>query len=261
MEAYPQEFDKQKYIDWHNKNIEPGKDLLSELGVLLKALKNEQRERLTKLAELLSRMHSFHLLAKKVQKEDISDSDTEIQLEECLRTDEKYENLYKSIDSIIDKLWRKNKERTSGQYITIDNIKTEIGDLIRTSLITSTFSYAESFTNSIGSWREIIKEIQLNEQDYSDISSIEAQEEAKMQNGYFAYHLDVLYKDGLRVEIQVYSRLSEIWRHLSHKLYDKVRLGEDVDWGHGTAASRLVSLGHLLHLAECEVEYLKSAIK
>lgn len=260
METYPQEFNKQTYIDWHNKHISPGQNLVSELNTLLEELQEGQRERLTKLAELLSRIHSFHLLSKKAQKEDISDSDTEIQLEESLRT-EKYENLFKSIDSIIDKLWRKNKDREVGQYITTENIKNEIGDLIRTSLITSTFSYAESFTNTIGIWREIINELQLNEKDYSDISAIEAQEEAKMQNGYFAYHLDVIYEDGIRVEIQVYSRLSEIWRHLSHKLYEKVRLGEDVAWGHGTAASRLVSLGHLLHLAECEVEYLKSEMK
>jgi ppGpp synthetase/RelA/SpoT-type nucleotidyltranferase len=108
---------------------------------------------------------------------------------------------------------------------------------------------------------DIIEQANIDNADFQDIQKISPKEEAKMANGYFAYHVDVLYKDGLRIEIQIFSKMSEIWRHLSHKLYEKVRLGEDVKWGHGTAASRLVSLGHLLHLAECEVEFLKSSMQ
>ena len=140
-------------------------------------------------------------------------------------------------------------------------MKTEIGDLVRTSIVTSTFAYAESFSSAMVYWKDIAEQAKINPLDYQDIKTISTKEEAKMANGYFAHHIDVLYADGLRVEIQIYSKMSEIWRHLSHKLYEKSRIGENVKWGHGTAASRLVSLGHLLHLAECEVEYLKTSME
>ncbi len=256
MDNYPEEYSKEAYITWHVQHVEPDIDLQVELTKIMDELKESSKERLSNLADLLYRIHSFHLLAKKTGKEDISDSDTDIQLTEAIQT-EAYENLFKSVDSLIDKLWRKNKTRNEDTYITTKNIKHEIGDLVRSSVVTSTFSYAEHLATAIGLWKELIKELEVKEDDYSDIDCIMSQEEAKMENGYFAYHLDIRYKDDLRVEIQIYSKLSEIWRHLSHKLYEKIRLGEDVMWGHGAAASRLVSLGHLLHLAECEVQYLK----
>ncbi|WP_312165408.1 hypothetical protein [Massilia timonae] len=259
MGSFPKVYNRDTYIDWHNRNIEPSKDIIVEIDKLLISLKDEQKTRLENLAQLLSRIDSFNLLSRRSQKKDISDSQTDILLEKALRP-EGYDLLFKSSDSILDKLWRKNKERTPSNYVTSENIKNEIGDLIRTSVVTSTFEYAEQFANSVLIWESLIKEFNLDQAAYADIEKIESQEEAKMQNGYFAYHLNIRYSDGIRIEVQIYSRLSQIWRHLSHRLYERVRLGNDVSWGHGTAASRLVSLGHLLHLAECEVEYLKETM-
>jgi ppGpp synthetase/RelA/SpoT-type nucleotidyltranferase len=260
MSAIPEAFSKQAYLKWHNTVVEPESDLETEISSTMKLLKAESSERLAKLANLLSRLSSFQLLSKKMNNEDVSDAHTEIQLMSFVQSPG-YDNLFKSTESIIDKFWRKNRLAVAGTYVTSKNIKSEIGDLVRTSVVTSTFSYAENFSRSIIYWRDVVKELGINEVDYEDVVSISQKEEAKMGNGYFAHHVDVLYSDGLRVEIQIYSKMSEIWRHLSHKLYEKVRLGEDVTWGHGTAASRLVSLGHLLHLAECEVEYLKGSIQ
>ncbi|EHU1702625.1 hypothetical protein A1Z17_RS03335 [Acinetobacter baumannii] len=260
MDKFPQEFAKATYIAWHNNHIEPGKDLVVEIDRILSSLKKTENFRLNNLAELLSRLDSFNLLALRVAQQDISDASTEILLEEGLRP-EKYNTLFKSPDSIIEKLWRKNKIRTADNFITSENIITEIGDLIRTSVITSTFEYAKKYADSILVWKELIPNLPgLEVSNFSDIEKIESQQEVKMQNGYFAYHIDIHYKDGIRIEVQIFSRLSQIWRHLSHKLYEKERVGEKAEWGHGSVASRLVSLGHLLHLAECEVEYLKKTM-
>ncbi|MCF3126353.1 hypothetical protein LRQ09_03040 [Acinetobacter soli] len=258
MSEYPQEYNQAQYIKWHEQYIEKDISLENEIDNILLNLKEQNKDRLAKLAELLSRTHSFLLLASRMKKEDVSDCNTEIQLQENLH--QNYDLLFKSKESILDKMWRKNKDRKQGNEITTTNIKDEMGDLIRSSIVTSTFAYADNLASSIGLWEELIDTLQLNKDHYQDLLSIDTQHEAKMDKGYFAYHLDVRYKDGLRVEIQIYSKLSQVWRSLSHKLYEKVRLGEDVKWGHGAAASRLVSLGHLLHLAECEVQHLKSTI-
>lgn len=258
MSGYPQEYSKVQYIKWHEQNIEKDISLESEIDNILIKLKEQNKDRLVKLAELLSRTHSFLLLASRMKKEDISDCNTEIQLQENLH--QNYDLLFKSKESILDKMWRKNKEREMGDEITTKNIKDEMGDLIRSSIVTSTFAYADNLASSISLWKDLIDELKLDKNDYKDLVSIDTQQEAKMDKGYFAYHLDVRYSDGLRIEIQIYSKLSQIWRNLSHKLYEKIRLGEDVKWAHGAAAARLVSLGHLLHLAECEVQHLKQNI-
>ncbi|MFX5626998.1 hypothetical protein ABTD72_01850 [Acinetobacter baumannii] len=260
MHNIPQEFTKANYVAWHNSCIEPGKDLIFEINKLLDLLKERENNRLKNLAELLTRLDSFNLLALRAHQQDISDASTEILLEESLRP-EKYNQLFKSPDSIIEKLWRKNKSRSPGNFITTENLTSEIGDLIRTSVITSTFEYAKRYAETILIWKDLIPNLPgLEFSNFSDIEKIESQQEVKMQNGYFAYHIDIFYNDGIRIEVQIFSRLSQIWRHLSHKLYEKERVGEKAQWGHGSVASRLVSLGHLLHLAECEVEYLKKTM-
>ncbi|HIF5688375.1 hypothetical protein [Vibrio parahaemolyticus] len=258
MDNYPKEYSLASYSNWHDENLEKGKLIVEEVDSLLDELKSNNRDRLLKLADLLSRIHSFHLLASRVKGEDVSDCETEIQLQD--RLNQNYDSLFKTRDSVLDKLWRKNKKLRHEERITSETLKENFGDLVRTSIVTSTFTYAENLASSISLWRDLINELQIDASDYNDIESIDTQQEAKMDNGYFAYHLDVRYKDGLRVEVQIYSKLSEVWRHISHKLYEKIRLGEEVNWGHGAAASRIVSLGHLLHLAECEVQHLKSTI-
>jgi ppGpp synthetase/RelA/SpoT-type nucleotidyltranferase len=260
MNGIPEVYNKQTYLQWHNTVVEQGGDLEREINSTMAKVKAEGKERLSKLANILSQLNSFQLLMKKTNNEDISDADTDIQLTTAIHS-VGYESLFKSTESIIDKFWRKNKQLAPEKYVTSKNMKAEIGDLVRTSIVTSTFAYAESFSSAMVYWSEIAQQAKIDPGDYHDIQKISPKEEAKMANGYFAHHVDVLYTDGLRVEIQIYSKMSEIWRHLSHKLYEKVRLGDDVKWGHGTAASRLVSLGHLLHLAECEVEYLKTSIE
>ncbi|HCD2293916.1 TPA: hypothetical protein NBK09_005315, partial [Klebsiella pneumoniae] len=120
---------------------------------------------------------------------------------------------------------------------------------------------ANDFSKALPNWKQKFQLNGIALDDFSNIREIKVEQEAKMASGYFAYHADVIYNDGIHVEIQIYSQLNEVWRGLSHKLYEKTRLQQDVEYGHGTSASRLVSLGHLLHLAECEAERLQSDLE
>lgn len=82
-----------------------------------------------------------------------------------------------------------------------------------------------------------------------------------MASGYFAYHGLIKFKSGLLVELQIYSSLTNNWRKLSHKLYEKVRLNPKKNIDFGTSEARLISLGHLFHLVECELKRLEEEIK
>jgi ppGpp synthetase/RelA/SpoT-type nucleotidyltranferase len=85
--------------------------------------------------------------------------------------------------------------------------------------------------------------------------------EMKMASGYFAYHGLVCFKSGFIVEVQIYSALMSEWRKLSHLLYERVRLEPIAQYEFGSPESRLVSLGHALHLAECEIMRLHQEIE
>ncbi|MGQ4498932.1 hypothetical protein ACUIA4_10175 [Vibrio parahaemolyticus] len=149
------------------------------------------------------------------------------------------------------------KTTNRGEYICLGNIQEEIKDLVRSSVVVSSQSYARDFSQAVKDWKRKFEINDIPLENYSDIREIIVEQEAKMASGYFAYHVDVVYNDGMHIEIQIYSQLNEVWRKLSHKLYEKTRLSENIEYGHGTSASRLVSLGHLLHLAECEAERLQ----
>ena len=197
--------------------------------------------------------------SKKTNNEDTSSLHCEILLEQQLESD--YNSIFKSTDSIIDKLWRKNKDESPDSYITTENFNYRIKDLIRSSVIVSTQSYAKDLSTALSDWKNKLEINDISTGEYNDIFEIVVEHEAKMASGYFAYHIDVVYDDNTHIELQIYSQLNNVWRNLSHKLYEKTRLNQDVTHGHGTVASRLVSLGHLLHLAECEAERLRSDLQ
>lgn len=253
----PRPYDFARYVEWHNQHVEPGINLINELQLLMESLK-QNKDRFEKLAQLLDHLHTVLLRAKQTADHDTSSYKCEILLSTQVRT-EKYDDVFKSINSIVDKLWRKNND--TSEYVKTTNIKQNIKDLARSSVILSTHNFANDFSKALPNWRQKFQINQIPLEDYNDISEIKVEQEAKMASGYFAYHADVIYTDGFHVEIQIYSQLNEVWRGLSHKLYEKTRLLQDVEYGHGTSASRLVSLGHLLHLAECEAERLQRELE
>ena len=251
----PYNFDQ--YVAWHNQIVEPDMNIIDELTILMNSLK-QNRDRFEKLAQLLDHLNTVLLRAKRTADVDVSSYKCEILLDTQLSTG-KYDDIFKSTTSIIDKLWRKNRNTTN--YVKTTNIKENIKDLARSSVILSTHKFANDFSKALPNWREKLGWNHVALDDFSNIIEIKVEQEAKMASGYFAYHADVIYDDGFHVEIQIYSQLNEVWRGLSHKLYEKTRLQQDVEYGHGTSASRLVSLGHLLHLAECEAERLQKELE
>jgi len=166
-----------------------------------------------------------------------------------------YDLLFKSSDSILEKLWRKNLRRSSN-YASLSNLQLEITDLLRTSVVAPTLGHAHLFAERLESWLEIVDASDI-ETYLDEIDRVEVDMEAKLASGYFAYHIIVRVKSGLCIEVQIYSQLSEAWRSISHKLYETKRLKEEsLTTRAGSAEARLVSLGHLLHLAECELDRL-----
>jgi ppGpp synthetase/RelA/SpoT-type nucleotidyltranferase len=96
---------------------------------------------------------------------------------------------------------------------------------------------------------------------FSLIQDIRIDEEAKPSSGYFAYHCQVTLDGGNTVEVQIYSSISEAWRSISHRLYEKSRIGVSPYLAPGSSEARLISLGHLLHLAENELDRLMREIQ
>lgn len=254
---YPKNYDQKQYIKWHEATIKEDINLVDKLTKIREDLKTN-KDRLITLSELLNTLNTLLIRAKGTNGQDISMLDYKIMLGEQLHN-EQYDNIFKSVDSIINKLWRKNRDTLD--YTKTENIYSRIKDLARSSIIVSSSGYITDFSNILKGWKHILEINDKLSDDYNDINEIFVEEEAKMDSGYFAYHADIVYKDGNHIEIQIYTQLNEVWRKLSHRLYEKTRLNEGVNYGHGMSASRLVSLGHLLHLAECEAERLQKDLK
>ena len=96
---------------------------------------------------------------------------------------------------------------------------------------------------------------------FLQIKDIRVDEEAKAASGYFAYHSLVEFDDGNKAEVQLYSSISQAWRSVSHRLYERSRIAGIPYLAPGTSEARLISLGHLLHLAENELDRLMQEIQ
>ena len=256
---YPEKYNKEQYIAWHEKMYPEDKNLLEKIEQFRESLKIELKVDLEFIAELLYYLVPAYKKEYKIHFN--SEFEFSIALKTALSdtTGKNYELIFKSTDSIINKLWRKNKSLPA---VNLNNLKTEITDLVRTEITCSTLA-ACSFISK----RLSLENINLPE-DYhlkkkldEKVESIVFEPEMKMASGYFAYHGLVIFKTGIAIEIQIYSSLMLNWRKLSHKLYEKIRLEPIEKHDYGTSESRLISLGHLLHLAECEVERLEKEIK
>lgn len=254
MKNFPEKFDKAEYISWHEEAFPEDSSL--ELKI------DEYRDELKKDYEPL--LFVFKLISRQIRnlKGEFGLQNSYEYTYEFPPIDESFspdnanwDMLYKSSDSIINKLWRLNK---SGSKISLKNVSEQITDLIRTEIIVSNMAGCKFLAERLN-----IKHIKLEEGGDFDIQmkkyvdDISFEPEMKMHSGYFAYHGIVKLKSGISMEIQIYSKLMSNWRKISHKFYEKVRVEPIEKYEFGTPESRLISLGHLLHLAECEVERLE----
>ncbi|WP_440877676.1 hypothetical protein [Vibrio natriegens] len=247
---------KSTYLDWHKERVDTDVDLEKEIDDFRQSLKDNSSNELNSLVQLLSQIQSRTEPECKLQSGGLLAGEFLLPLNQISQNSDV---LYKPTSSIIEKLWRKNSTRT-GNFIGLDNLQQEINDLVRTSVVCRTLQQAKMYSERLEEWESFISE-EARIQHLSDIVSVEVDKEAKAASGYFAYHSLVRFKSGLVVEVQLYSQLSSAWRNLSHALYEKSRVGNRADAKPGSADARMVSLGHMLHLAECELDRLVEEFK
>ena len=146
------------------------------------------------------------------------------------------------------------------QEFSINNIKEEITDLVRTEIISETLGACKFLSEKLNTDILSLLEGNIKKDFIKYVKHIISEPEMKMYSGYFAYHGLVTFKSGVIVEFQIYSSLMKTWRELSKILYARIRLNPKSIHEFGTTESRLISLGHLLHIAECEITRLEDEL-
>ncbi|UGA40183.1 hypothetical protein JOS77_13090 [Chromobacterium haemolyticum] len=253
---FPQTYARDLYISWHNNSVPEDIDIVTRLDAIRSELKSSSHSSLATLSQLLTQIKAFTEKECKVRFKGISQGQFSVPTTQFSPqpSNKGFDLLFKSSDSILEKLWRKNLKR-SANYASLRNLRLEITDLVRTSVVAPTLGHARLFAERLENWRDIVDPPDI-EKYFAEIDRVEVDMESKLASGYFAFHSNVRFKSGLCIEVQIYSQLSEAWRSISHKLYETTRLKESLATGAGSAEARLVSLGHLLHLAECELDRL-----
>ncbi|BCG10893.1 hypothetical protein [Buttiauxella agrestis] len=253
-------YDKSLYLEWHRETVEDV-DFEKSLIDIRHNLKANSQGHLSSLAQLLIQIKVRTEPECRLQSKGLLTGEFQLPINSFSEqsSPDNFDALFKSVDSIIEKCWRKNAKRKS-EYVSSQNINNEITDLIRTSVVCPTLLHAKMFSERLQSWRDFIPEDEINEY-FDKIDRIVVDEEAKPASGYFAYHALVYFIDGLIIEVQFYSLLSSAWRNMSHKLYEKTRIGSSPFMGPGSPEARLISLGHMLHLAEFELNRLTDDLK
>ncbi|MEQ9872368.1 hypothetical protein ABRP91_00635, partial [Pectobacterium brasiliense] len=246
--------------NWHRDNVEKV-DFEAEVLNLRNNLKANSQEKLSTLAQLLMQIKERTEPECRIQSKGLLVGEFQLPTKSFSEqsSPEGYDLLFKSTDSIIEKCWRKNAKRKA-EYVSINSLTSELTDLIRTSVVCPTLHHAEMFTERLSGWRDFLPPEDVAEH-FSTINKVDVDQEAKPASGYFAYHVLVHFNDKLVIEVQFYSLLSSAWRNMSHKLYEKTRVGSSPFMGPGTPEARLISLGHMLHLAEFELNRLTEDLK
>ena len=237
---FPQKYHSANYVKWHHSK-EPGDiDLPTKIDELRVSLRKDAEEDLKLLSELFSYFFEYAKKEYKTSKNEDTTYETADSVD------------FKETSSILNKLWRNCKNKS--KFIKFSDIKTEITDLIRTEIVSDTLTSCRFLAERIKI--ENIYNAELKGKCEKAITDISFEQEMKMGSGYFAYHILFRFANGNTIEVQIYSAIIQKWRKLSHTLY-KIARNENVGHEFGTRESRLVSLGHLFHLAECEIERLQ----
>jgi len=255
MSPPPHPFAPDTYARWHNAQYPADDPLLDKVEKLLADLVAGSRDQLTVLAQVLT--YAVNYSRNEYQQATKTSTDYHVSLSDALTakpgaTD--YNQLFKSTPSIINKLWRKNRDAPPAH---LGNIQQNITDLVRTDISATTLDSAAFLASRMNALPGIIYEPQVRKAFDDAIGSISFGPEMKMESGYFAYHGLVHFKTGLVVEVQIYSDLMKQWRKLSHALYELARVEPIKKHEFNSKESRLISLGHLLHLAECQLQQLR----
>jgi ppGpp synthetase/RelA/SpoT-type nucleotidyltranferase len=258
---YPETFSTESFQRWYNKNVNSNVDLVQEIDQMRRdiasqiASKPKNESIWSQVQRLVSDLKSDVIGKRKSARFDNVPYSTVRNPDELLR------NYVKSTESIINKIWRKNKEvyKFPKKLWTIENIKTKMNDIVRFSVKTDSLKTAELFADNI------MKKVNTTSQQqflFEEPSILDARidNELKMSSGYFAYHCYFRVRGGITIEMQIFSELSNHWRTLSHKIYNELRNNPKDDYKFNDLESRVVSIGHLLYLADCELHNLETEL-
>jgi len=251
-------FNAERYIAWHNTNVDVGGDVEKSITELIASVREHIKPFFPDAGELLTMIRQAANAEIMVKEFTAIKDNYELPLNALSgRNPSEQGALFKSTESTLDKLWRRNRERAGGNYVRVQDIKDNIHDIVRASVICPSLFHARMFSERLAKWDAFRPPERL-----SMIEKVHVENEAKLSDGYFAYHA-LVYFVGFEfpLEIQMYSRITSIWRDMSHIVYESRRTGHKIISRPGEATTRLVSLGHLLHIAECELERLMTELK
>lgn len=267
--SVPSAFDEAAYVEWHNATYPDDSDLRQKVASLRDGLKLTARPGLEAIGQVLDQVASHTLPEARLQSGNLVAGDfrlpsTQIAGVQGVPDD----SLFKPTGSIIEKIWRRNSRAADDRHVRLSTLTTDITDLVRTSVVAPTMFHARLFAERLGDWRSVIESRSGGSvpDALRIVERIEVDAEAKLASGYFAYHALARCAQGTVVEVQVYSEMTRAWRAISHLLYERSRVGESLHVEPGSRDARLVSLGHLLHLAECEherllIEFRRSSVR
>ena len=250
------------YVKWHDDAVTADRPVLTKLETFRDELMVKARPDLELLYQILTYMSTY--ARNEYRQVRHQEANYQTPLSDALPTgpsgapSPRYQELFKSVPSVVNKMWRKADEEPR---VTLSNILQSITDLIRTDVRTETLDGAQFLAQRMNQLPRLIYDGELRDQYAGRVESIAFEPEMKMASGYFAYHGLVRFKSGYVVEVQVYSALMSEWRRLSHQLYERVRLEPIAKHEFASPEARLVSLGHALHLAECEIMRLRQEIE
>jgi ppGpp synthetase/RelA/SpoT-type nucleotidyltranferase len=242
-------------LAWHNATFPDDAPLADKLEKLRGDLIGSSRDPLTTLAQILT--YAANYCRFEYEQAAKTPTDYDISLSEALRAkpgSAAYELLFKSTGSLINKLWRQNTK--APPEVHLGNCRAYITDLVRTDIVATTLDSARFLAERMNALPGIIYEPKVRKAFDDSIGSVHFEPEMKMESGYFAYHGLVHFKSGLIVEVQIYSELMRQWRKLSHTYYERARVEGKQKHEFNSKESRLISLGHLLHVAECQLQQL-----
>jgi len=262
MNDIPEAYDKSNYLEWHNKFLENGRDLQTSVDAMRESLRVGLRDQVEQLGQLLLFIKGRTEPECRLTTGGLVLASFEININDFTSDEARgiNERLLKSTDSIIEKIWRKNRAAAK-PYVTSENISEHISDLVRTSVVCPTLFHAKEFAKRLKNWEAFTSENDDNRNRFPNIKNIRVDEEVKAASGYFAYHGLVDFDDDNKVEVQLYSSISQAWRSVSHRLYERSRITGTPYLTPGSSEARLISLGHLLHLAENELDRLMQEIQ
>ena len=263
MAGFPEIYNRDAYVAWHAEVLSDDAPLPENLAAFIEQLKTDTEPLLKELGELLYLIRSHSERECEHQSKGLLAGKFSIPLAGVIKDQgpPKWSDLLKPADSIVNKLWRKNRGVINeGDWVRLATLRSEITDLVRTSVVAPSLYHARDFADRLKDWEKMIPE-EVRKEKMPAITNIEVDDEAKFASGYFAYHSLVHFANGVVIEVQIYSQVNEAWRSVSHKLYEKIRVGEELDGGVIAPETQFVSLGHLLHLADCQLIDLVEKLK